>query len=963
MNLLKALALVIGAILLSYTVNAAGFNAVSDLSLSLSGDKSIELSWSYEALELVSSFNIYKAQTSITSSNKDSFLYSETSQASFKDFEVEKGKTYYYRITAVNEAGKETELSNEVSVKVPGFLILSTNPQTVSMQKGESTSIELNALNDSNDATAIELDTASPSNLSALLSKESFSLNENESTKISLQIVAGSDISNGSYELEVSALYNGLETFLEIPVKIGTEDLVSFSYDEMFFCAEDSYGFVDLEVRNESSSKQTFNLSASSLQFTPSLSDNKVTLEAGETAVVPVRLNFDPNGNYGSTITTTTETTSDSLEAPSCSDIVFDLHSIQVDQGTTQEYEFNIINNSDYDFEIESFDASDSETDLSTTELETPDNASRLGSETFSVEVSALDSAKEKIATGRVKVSGKFANGKSCTSSSIGTQEFDIFVGNVEDTPVCTEDFVILSKRIVLEEEDEEVETFTVVNNSSKKFTIASVSVSEDESSFDARVESFDSEIPAFGIGEVNVRIESFEVSKTETLNANLSIDGSFTGGIYCGGTNKDFDVRITNTEGTTTTTTTSFSGNFSITVSASNNTETFSDIVKFDVARCDLVQEGLFSFTAPTACQSAFKNKEKDISYTLRNLSSSPIVIDLNVEEAELPIDLLTKTWLKAGESSSEKLTVKPRIFDEPGKYKFKVNAFNYGIIQTREICIELKKTHMLEIVPERLHYQIQKGTSISIPIEVWNGDYDENVSLSYKGTTSLEAEFSEDDFELRERYSKTVLVNVSALENASVGTYSLEVKAKAGNVEDIVSLELEVVEGEVKEADNPLRIDSYPLQVRLSPREEKELSFIITNATESSQHNIKVLFANLPKGVSFDTQFIVSLSAMESREVSGTIKADEFAEKGFFDSKVVAEGSEYSSEKNIQVIVAEEDIFSGLTTGFFSLFSGGAIFLGLIVLVIAILIVYSVSYHKSRKQVYREPWLSDND
>lgn len=75
----------------------------------------IDLTWHLDNTEEINKFNIYRS----TTPNLDYSDYYETSEGdSFSDTNVEKGKTYYYRVSAVDEAGNEGDLSLEVYATV-----------------------------------------------------------------------------------------------------------------------------------------------------------------------------------------------------------------------------------------------------------------------------------------------------------------------------------------------------------------------------------------------------------------------------------------------------------------------------------------------------------------------------------------------------------------------------------------------------------------------------------------------------------------------------------------------------------------------------------------------------------------------------------------------------------------------------------------------------------------------------
>jgi len=77
----------------------------------------IELKWHSEDSEEINKFNIYRS-TSPQVDYSDFYKSSEGDTESFSDTSVEKGKTYYYRISGTDNAGNIADLSTEVYATV-----------------------------------------------------------------------------------------------------------------------------------------------------------------------------------------------------------------------------------------------------------------------------------------------------------------------------------------------------------------------------------------------------------------------------------------------------------------------------------------------------------------------------------------------------------------------------------------------------------------------------------------------------------------------------------------------------------------------------------------------------------------------------------------------------------------------------------------------------------------------------
>ena len=99
------------------------------IGISLIDNNSIKLQWYYEGEE-IDKFNIYK---SIEAGVNYVNLYKETTEKYYIDSAVNDGETYFYKVSAVDKAGNNGELSAEVHIKVPS----STSPSEATTKKDE----------------------------------------------------------------------------------------------------------------------------------------------------------------------------------------------------------------------------------------------------------------------------------------------------------------------------------------------------------------------------------------------------------------------------------------------------------------------------------------------------------------------------------------------------------------------------------------------------------------------------------------------------------------------------------------------------------------------------------------------------------------------------------------------------------------------------------------------------------
>jgi len=90
--------------------NGGQVSAPSNLAAT-SGDSEISLNW--EAVDRAETYNVYRS-TSSTDDTDSNPIESGVSSPNYTDTTVENGTAYYYRVTAVDSEGNESDTSGEV---------------------------------------------------------------------------------------------------------------------------------------------------------------------------------------------------------------------------------------------------------------------------------------------------------------------------------------------------------------------------------------------------------------------------------------------------------------------------------------------------------------------------------------------------------------------------------------------------------------------------------------------------------------------------------------------------------------------------------------------------------------------------------------------------------------------------------------------------------------------------------
>jgi fibronectin type 3 domain-containing protein len=83
------------------------------------GDGKVDLSWSGGTASDLSEYNLYRSTSSSVDQISDRSPIQSTSSSTYEDTEVSNDTRYYYVVTAVDDAGNESEPSNKINVKPP----------------------------------------------------------------------------------------------------------------------------------------------------------------------------------------------------------------------------------------------------------------------------------------------------------------------------------------------------------------------------------------------------------------------------------------------------------------------------------------------------------------------------------------------------------------------------------------------------------------------------------------------------------------------------------------------------------------------------------------------------------------------------------------------------------------------------------------------------------------------------
>ncbi len=269
-----------------FTIDTVAPNGITGLTAEFNNNDAIYLEWSTPVYQgaPIEYYNVYRSLYPITSSNAGS-AYATTTDTFYLDTEIELHQRYYYRVTSVDAAGNESELSNEAYEDTFAAIILTSDYGYVSLEPGETQGVELRLENTTSEQVNVRLEAyADYAEVKPSLGKDEVWLNANEYTLFTLSILAEEDAEVGVYDVVVVFEYDGVVASKTIRANVLGDGGVDFILpsERPVFCNEGYTKRIAIEVVNNTLEFQEVELIGVSEPFMPLFEPAKLRLDAGE---------------------------------------------------------------------------------------------------------------------------------------------------------------------------------------------------------------------------------------------------------------------------------------------------------------------------------------------------------------------------------------------------------------------------------------------------------------------------------------------------------------------------------------------------------------------------------------------------------------------------------------------------------------------------------------------------------
>jgi len=388
---------------------------------------------------------------------------------------------------------------------------------------------------------------------------------------------------------------------------------------------------------------------------------------------------------------------------------------------------------------------------------------------------------------------------------------------------------------------------------------------------------------------------------------------------------------------------------------------------VYFTVKECENADEDeRFSITMTTSCQSMDKGEDKNISFTVKNLTNKDITVNLQAV-GDLPTEIPGSIDLGPRKSKRLEFNVEARKSDDTGKHYIKLYGWTSSHRVEKKACVNIDKEHKSVVTVQENKLEITRCENNVFVLLIENqGDYREDYEIELSNSTEARITLSDDDFRLDSGKGKEVFVNVDVPLEMSEGDYWFDAIVKNS---DTFTKRLYF---KVVKPDAPIlsivEFTSYPSKVVLYPSEQKIVSLAVTNLADYSVSDVSIEWF-LPGFLSAENS-LVSIKGKETTIIEQGLFANESTAPGIYYGTVKMTVDDKEISKKVTIVILdpstestpeeEEEWEEGLFAPFVGLVSlGGATGIGLIILLTIVIVMVALKgIIESDTEVSRPVW-----
>jgi uncharacterized membrane protein len=358
-----------------------------------------------------------------------------------------------------------------------------------------------------------------------------------------------------------------------------------------------------------------------------------------------------------------------------------------------------------------------------------------------------------------------------------------------------------------------------------------------------------------------------------------------------------------------------------------------------FRLVECPETPSRIFSLEVPAECISLEKLQDKNVAFTIKNLTGLRQAVNIQTVS-----DILSETdnsiTLQPHEKKMLYVKVYARDQDKPGKHYIKIYAWKGSYREKKELCVEVKPLRKSAVILADNDIEIEQCSFGLFVLTIENrGDTEESYKISVNNATQASIKVSDESFSLQPHEGKEVFITVNVPVDMPLGNYSADIVIENESIW-VKTIYFTVIEPampeEVVEA-RPM-IVSYPTTISIFPGEERIASLVLYNpSTESIDVSIEF---ELPEGF-YSPKRSFTLEPGASKTIVNNVRAYEDVEPGqYYYGKIIMRYDDTVIEKPIKFYVEKPEEKLAAATGFFGI--GTSLTAGLIILIAFAVIIF---------------------
>lgn len=216
-----------------------------------------------------------------------------------------------------------------------------------------------------------------------------------------------------------------------------------------------------------------------------------------------------------------------------CDDIAITTATTNINELSTRVVEFKIYNYSNKDFYLTNAIA-DSGNKFIANVVGKDNIISANSNGIIRVRIEALEVTRNTNDSGTLRISGYFKDGATCGNNDIDNTLFKVTIIDDSSNLTCEDIIVFVDAEQTINENTNEFFDFEIRNDSSQKFYINNIKISESSSYVSIDNVDFESFISGYGSSIVEYEIESTSVSGNKNTPIYFEVEGEFYDGTYC---------------------------------------------------------------------------------------------------------------------------------------------------------------------------------------------------------------------------------------------------------------------------------------------------------------------------------------------------------------------------------------------------------------------------------------------